>query len=342
MQGKPDRYRAGAGSTRIRCQIGLALLLAVIGSGTLGFRLIEGWDWLDSLYMTVITITTVGFKEVRVLSQTGQIFTIVLIVFGVGTVAYSASGLLESLVQRQIRLLKERFGMQKDIDRMCNHIIVCGYGLMGRLLVADLLRAKRDLVVVESEAAVAEELERGGVPFVQGNATEEEVLAQAGIQRAEALVATLANDADNLFLTLTARGMKRDLHIVVRAENPGVNRKFAQAGADHTVSPYVTGAHHIVQLLTRPAIIDFVEFITKEEDVQLEVQQIEIASDSPFAGKTLGEARVRQATGHMVLAVKRPNVKTIFDPSSNTRIHVGDVLIAVGKVPQADASPAPR
>jgi voltage-gated potassium channel len=225
--------------------------------------------------------------------------------------------------------------MKKEISELAHHAIICGYGRMGRLVAENLKKAGRDVVVVENTPEVAEEALERGFLVIQGNATEEEILASAGISRASSLIATLSSDADNLFLTLTARGMSKDLTIVVRANDQESTRKFNLAGASRIVLPDVVGADHVVRLLTRPSVVDFVDFVAKDGGIELEVRQIEITADSPFVNKTLSEARIRQATGCIVLAIRRPGQKTLFDPGPEAGILAGDTLLAIGSCDSA-------
>ena len=315
---------------RLRLKVGVILLTIVVTGGMVGFHLIERWPLLDCLYMTTITISTVGFGEVHPLSPAGKIFTMFLILGGVGTMAFVASIALETIIHRQIRSLTGRRSMQKDISKLTHHIIVCGYGRMGRLVADSLMEAGRDVVVVENNPEVAEDALERDCLVLQGNATEEKILADAGIERASALIATLSSDADNLFLTLTARGMSKELTIIVRANDQYSTRKFHLAGASRVVLPDVVGADHVVRLLMRPSVVDFVDFVAKDGGMELEVRQIEITESSPFANKTLAEARIRQATGCIVLAIRRPGQKTLFDPGPEARILSGDTLLAIG------------
>ena len=311
----------------------LFLLLLVMSAGTIGYYLLEKWRWIDSLYMTVITISTVGFKEVSELSDPGRILTIILIFTGVGTLGVTISILFEHFFQHQFKLITEKRSMQKQIDSLKGHTIVCGHGRMGKIIAEQLHRAGRALVIVEAEATKAEELSRGDMLVVKGDATAESTLQQAGVERANALVATLGSDADNLFLTLTARGMNDALDIIARAENENNTRKFTQAGASRVVSPFAIGAGHIVSLLTRPTIVDFVDLITGEDDIKLEVGQTEVGPDSPFAGRTLAEGHVRQELGGMVIAIRKTNKTLLFDPAPSTRIDIGDRLFVMSSAP---------
>lgn len=308
---------------------GLSLLI-IITVGSLGYYFIEGWSFCECLYMTVITITTVGFGELYPLSTAGRLFTMLLIIVGVGTVAVAVSIMFEAVFQRQMRLFMERRSMQKEIDTLTDHIVVCGYGRMGRSIAASLINTGRSVVIIESAPDILDELEREGQLCVKGDAADEAVLRRAGINHARALVATLGSDADNLFLTLTARGMNPDLDIIARSEEERNRPKFIQAGATRVVSPVATGAKHIVRLLTRPDVVDFVELVARDDDVQFEVSQITVDETTPFVGKTLADGHVRQKVGGMVLAIRKPDGDVLFDPKPNTKVTPGDVLLVVG------------
>lgn len=312
-----------------RLKLSLVVLPGILLAGVIGYRLIEGWPWIECLYMTLITVSTVGFQEVHPLSPAGRLFTLALIVFGVSVVAIGLSGLFEALFHRQLRLFMEKRSMQRQISAQRDHVIICGYGRMGRAIAADLHRSGLAIVIVDNNNALIEDVEREGLMGLTADANTEEALERAGIKRAKSLVATLNTDAANLFLTLTARDMNPGLNIIVRAEDEGNARKFTQAGASRVVSPYSTGASHIVRLLTRPEIVDFVELVAQDENIHFEVSQLEITAESPFAGKTLAEGHVRQATGGMVLAIKSRDGGAVFDPKPDTRINVGDVLFSV-------------
>ena len=304
-----------------------------MSAGTIGYHLLENWRWIDSLYMTVITISTVGFKEVSELSDAGRVFTIILIFAGVGTLGVTISILFEHFFHHQFRIITEKRSMQKRIEKLTNHTIVCGYGRMGKIIAEQLQRAEQPLVVVESDGAKAEEIERQGMLVIKSDATSETSLQLAGVEQAKALVATLGSDAENLFLTLTARGMNTKLDIIVRAENESNTRKFTQAGASRVISPFEIGASHIVSILTRPSIVDFVDLITGEDDIKLEVIQSEVTADSPFAGRTLAEGHVRQELGGMVIAIRKTDKTLLFDPPPSSRIEAGDRLYVMSSAP---------
>jgi voltage-gated potassium channel len=323
----------------LRLKLSIFLLLTVLVSGTAGYRWIEGWPLLESFYMTVITVSTVGFQEVAPLSREGLLFTVLLIGFGVTAVALSITSLFEYFVLRGLTGLFGRNTMDKQIGKLSGHTIVCGYGRTGFYIVRDLREMKKPLVVIESDPERVALLQEEGIYHVQGDAGDEGVLEEAGLGRAASLVATLANDADNLFVTLSARSINNGLQIIARVEDPANGRKFMKAGATQVVSPFSAGANRMVQLLTRPAVVDLIELVTGRENLALEVCEIKVDSRSDLAHKSLAEARVRQTLGCMVVAVKRPAGEALFDPDPQFRLQPGDVLVAIRK-PQNQGSGA--
>jgi len=305
-------------------------LLAILATGTIGYHVIERWTWLDSLYMTVITVSTVGYGELYPLTEAGRLFTIILIVVGVGTVAMAISIIFKTIFQHQMKLFMEKRSMQKEVNSISKHIIICGYGRMGSNIAAALIGAGKAVVVIEHNPQLADEIERDGFLVVTGDASEDATLQQAGIERAVSLVATLGSDADNLFLTLTARGLNSNLDIIARTEDDRNCRKFTQAGASRVVSPLTTGSNRIIRLLTRPDVIDFVELMSQGNEVQLEISKINVDDSSSFANKTLSEGNVRQEVGGMVLAIQKATGQVIFDPPADSLLEVDDTLVVVG------------
>lgn len=304
-------------------------LLAVLTTGTAGYRYIENWTWLESLYMTVITVSTVGYGELYPLSEAGQLFTIFLILTGVGIVALAVSIIFRTIFQHQIKYFMEKRDMQKEINSISKHIIICGYGRMGKGLSAALIEAGKTIVVIENNQTLVEELERDEIRFVMGDASEEETIQKAGIERAEALVATLGSDAHNLFLTLTAREMNPELDIIARIEDERNCRKFKQAGASRVVSPLATGTNRIFRLLTRPDVTEFVELISKGTEVQFAVRRINVDDSSAFINKSLVEGNIHKEVGGMVLAIEKSTGKVIFDPHPTSVLELGDTLVVV-------------
>lgn len=322
---------------KLRLSLYLLLFFSVLAGGTAGYHWIEGWSLEDCFYMTATTISTVGFGEVHPLSSAGRIFTILLIFFGVTTAALSLTAMFEYFVLRGLKNLFGRNTMDKQIEKLNRHIIICGYGRTGYYIARDLQKLQKPFVVIEDDPERIKVLEQEAHLYIQGDPSDEDRLAAAGVTRAEALVASLAKDADNLFLTISARSLNRDLHIIARVQDPDNTRKFVKAGATQVVSPFSTGATRIVQLLTRPAVVDLIELVTQRENIELEVCEIAVDEKSGLAHKTLAESRVRQTLGCMVFAIKRPGGETVFDPDPQMRIEPGDVLVAIQKPRPADA-----
>lgn len=313
--------------------VGIALVLLF---GTVGYSYIEGWGWLDSFYMTVITVSTVGITEVHPLSNAGRLFTSLLIFVGVGVMAYCLTRVAEFLFQRSLTNVLGRRSMMKKIAQMKQHAIICGYGRTGSRVVVELQAAKKQFVVIEENEEEIKRLEEQGIPYIAGDATDEETLEEANICEADALVAALDSDAENLFLTLTASGMCNDLRVIARVHDPDNSRKFRKAGANRVVSPISTGANQIAQLLTQPSVVDLVELVTKDRSIALQVFEYLIEETSDILGKTLSEARVRQTLGSLVIAIKHSDGSTAFDPGPETRLRLGDTLVAIRQPEHSD------
>jgi voltage-gated potassium channel len=315
---------------------GFVALALVLFFGTVGYRMIEGWGWLDSFYMTVITVSTVGITEVHPLSDAGRLFTTLLIFGGVGVMAYCLTRIVEFLFQRSLTNVLGRRAMAKKIDRMKQHSIICGYGRTGSRVVSELQSANKPFVVIEENEEIAKRLDEQNIPYIVGDATEEETLDAANICEADSLVAALDSDPENLFLTLTASGMCPGLRVIARVHDPESTRKFQKAGAARVVSPIASGANQIAQLITRPSVVDLVELVTRDKSIALQVFEYPVDEQSDMRGKTLSEARVRQALGGMVIAIKHPGGQTAFDPGPDTRLKPGDTLVAI-RQPEAGA-----
>lgn len=228
--------------------------------------------------------------------------------------------------------------MSKKIGKLKNHAILCGYGRTGSRVVAELQATQTPFVVIEQDEEVAKHLLEQNIPCLAGDASEEETLSSANISEADALVAALGSDADNLFLTLTASGMNADLRIIVRTHDPDNSRKFRKAGACRVVSPISSGANQIAQLVSRPSVVDLVELVTKDKSIALQVFEHVIDKENDMLGKTLAEAHVRQTLGSMVIAVKHPDGRTTFDPGPQARLLLGDTLVAIRQPDEGEAT----
>jgi len=309
--------------------------LSTLVVGTAGYMLIEGWSFNDAFYMVATTITTVGFGEVRPLSTVGRLFTIGLIAAGVTLVWYTMSLLVSTIVESSVRQRWERRRMDQRIQRMAGHVIVCGYGRVGRQAVEELRRDRQVVVIVETNAAALAAAEVEGLPMVLGDATEDETLHHAGIDRAAGLISTIATDAGNVFVTLSARALRPDLAIVARADNDDAVPKLRRAGANQVVSPYAMGGRQMAQLAVRPSAVDFVETLLRGVDGELLLEDIRVATEAAVVDCTVAELR-RDHGAVMLLAVQRDG-RSLLPPSPDLRLRPGDVVIAVGR--EQDLSP---
>jgi len=314
---------------RKRALLSLGLVFLVIVSGTVGYSIIEGWTLFDSLYMTVITLSTIGYQEVRPLSYTGRAFTIILVFVGVGAVAYGINNGIRIVFEGEIQKAFGRRRLEKRLKSIKNHFIVCGYGRMGRIICNELRAKKVPFVVVEKELPELDADE--GTVFVYGDATKDEILRQAGIEKARGLISVLSTDAQNLYVVLSARELNSSLLIVARAGEEGSGQKLLRAGADRVVSPYHIGGLRIAHTVLKPAVVDFLEFATKSGNLELQMEEIPVEEGSDIADKTIHEAGVGRELGVIVVAVKRKDGVMKFNPVHNTRIKAGDTLIAIGE-----------
>lgn len=310
---------------------GIIIALCIVLFGTVGYILIESWEFLDALYMTIITISTVGFSEVHHISKAGRLFTIVLVFFGVGFTLYIAAAVVQFTVEGRIRIILGRRRLEKKIDRMKNHYIVCGYGRIGRVLCKNLKRKPLDLVVVEKNPELTSVMDADGVLYISGDAADEENLIRAGIKRAKGLVAVLASDADNVFLVLTARQLDPDLLIIARASQEESKSKLRAAGANTVESPYDMGAASMAHRIIRPTVTSFLAlaFAHKRKDIQME--EISVSASYELVSVMLKDTGIRQKYNLIIIAIKKQDDSMLFNPSFEATIEVGDTVIAVGE-----------
>ena len=319
-----------------RFVITLMVLVLLAAIGTIGYQYVEGWTLLESLYMTVITLSTVGFGELHPLSAAGRGFTMLLILGGVFTFFYAASEVIRSVVSGEVRSAIGRQRMERSLAQLKDHLIICGFGRMGRLVCEQFSALRLPFVAIERDAArLADFRMPHGVPLI-GDATSDETLRQAGVEHARALVSVVASDADNLFITMSARFLNDKLFIVARAENEGAEKKLVRAGASRVVSPYVTGGHRIAMAVVRPSVLDFIEVATRSEHLDLQMEEVEIAAGSSLAGATLVESKIRQNLGIIIVAIRKSGGRMVFNPESAVVLEPSDILITLGKRNQLD------
>jgi voltage-gated potassium channel len=305
-------------------------IVSLVAFGTIGYRLVERWAWFDCFYMTIITLATIGYKEPEDITLYGRYFTAALIIGGVGTVGYAVSMLAQSAVQGELIATWERRRVQERIKKLHDHYIICGIGRVGRLVAGGLATEGEAFVLVERDRARIDALSDKDWLVVLGDATREDVLQRAGIERARGLVAALPTDADNVFITLTARDLSDSLFIVARVNDESTIPKMRKAGANKVISPLETGAHQILQALLRPAVARFIELATMTEGLELAIEEVHVAADSPLAGKKLHETNIRKDLNVIIIAILREKGDMIFNPNAETMVTGGDKIIAIG------------
>jgi len=311
----------------------LAALVAIIAIGTFGYSMVEDWSLFDSLYMTVITLATVGFKEVQPLSDQGKLFTIVLIISGTGMIAYTLSSLLQFTLEGQLRKILGRKKLESRISKLRDHYIICGFGRIGNLICSEFHSHPLPFVVVEKESQLVERLARSGYMYVEGDATDDETLQSAGIEHAKGLITAVTSDTDNVYITLTARGLNPKLFILARASAEGSEKKLMRAGASKVISPYTIGANRMAQAILRPSVVDFIEIATTSENLELQIEEITIDPSSELTGKSLVDSGIRQSMGIIIVGIKLTDNEMTFNPPSYTVIEPNSVLITLGEIP---------
>jgi voltage-gated potassium channel len=310
-------------------KVTIILLLFVTAGGTLGYMAVEGWSLLDAFYMTVISLTSVGFGEVHPLSHAGKLFTVLVILGGVAIVAMALGFGSRIVLEGQLERLMGRRKVEKEIARLRDHYIICGYGRMGRIISQEFLKKPVPFVVVERDPEIFRNIDPG-VLAICGNAAEDAVLMAAGIVRARGLVSVVSSDADNVYITLTAAGLRPDLFVVARAGDEGAERKLMRAGASKVVCPYAIGGTGIANAILRPAVVDFIDLVTRREHLELQMEEVRVAATSPLAGRSILQTGLRQQYGAIVVAVKKGSDHMKFNPEPDHRIDAGDRLIVLG------------
>jgi voltage-gated potassium channel len=308
----------------------------LIAAGTVGYSLIEGWSAFDSLYMTVITLTTVGYEEVHPLSAAGRTFTMVLLLGGAFTLIYAVGEFIRSLVSGELQAFMGRRLMERNLADLRDHLIICGMGRMGRLVCKEFAGQGMPFVVIERSADLVEDFHIPHGIALHADATSDEVLRRAGVDRARALVTVVASDADNLYITMSARLLNEKLFIVARAENEPAEQKLRRAGANRVVSPYVIGGARVAQAVLRPNVVDFIELATKTEHLEVQIEETTVAAKGRLAGKSLKDSRLREEQGIIVVAIKTAAGRMVYNPAADTVMQPGDILITLGHREQLD------
>jgi len=308
----------------------IAILVTVLLVGVLGYMLIEGWGWFDSLYMTVITVGTVGFREIHPLSRAGEAFTMFMILAGVAALGFALAQFVEFLLEGHVLGFLEGRRMEKRIAGMNGHTIIAGAGRVGSVVARSLGDEGGEFVVVDVAADAAEDAREQGWAFVQGDATEEDVLKDAGIAHAGSIVTALPADSENLFVTVTARSLNPDIFIVARSSHETTEAKLVKAGANRTITPNVIGGRRMASMVLHPTVSDYLDIVTSGEGVEFRLQEVELSPGSSFVGLSLAESHIRERTGAQVVAVLHADGRVDANPSANTTLAAGERLVVLG------------
>ncbi|WP_456436416.1 potassium channel family protein [Thermovibrio ammonificans] len=316
----------------------LTSLILLVVISTVGIKLIEGWDWLDCLWHTIITISTVGYGEVKPLSPLGKIFTMTVIVVAFATFAYGASTVAAMVFEGELKKVFTVKRMEKMVTKLKNHTIVCGLGRTGQAAIKELYREKIPFVVVEKDEARIEEAREKypNLIYIQGDATQDETLIRAGVKSAANLIVATANDADNLFITLSAKNLNPRIRIVTRANREENVIKLKRAGATEVILPNVIGGIRMASLAIRPSVVSFLDIVTHHGEVDLRLEEVEVPKGSPFHGKLLRDLDIPRKTGVIVIGIRREDGSFILNPTSTTMVLEGDTLIIIGTKEQAE------
>jgi voltage-gated potassium channel len=346
----PPRTASGPGKTwalpqallnesaaAVRLRRSIILLLGVVVFGTTGYMLIEGWDACDALYMTVISVTTAGYKEVHPMSRAGELFTMVVLTVGVATVLYSFSFVMARVVEGDLESRWVRRRRARMLDQLTNHFIVCGFGRMGLIIAQEFTRQGIPFVIIERDSERMQQAVAAGFLAVEADASSEQVLKRVQIDRARGFIAAVSTDAENVYAVLTARLLRPDLYIIGRAETEDAKVKLVRAGADRVVSPYQIGGLQLAQTALRPAVVDFVQIATSSENIELNMEQVRIREGAVLAGRSIVEANLRQRFGVVVVGIQRSDGRMEFNPPPDAMMRAGDHLVVLGHLDQLRA-----
>ena len=317
-------------TSRARLRLGIAAVGAAVATGTIVFHVLEGWSIVDSLYLTAQTVTTVGFGDLAPQTVYGRLFATVFMMLSVGIVLYALTSTVQWIVQSEMLLTFGQLRRSLAMSKLRDHFIICGAGRVGSHLVRGLKGTSDPFIVIEKDRAIVEDLMNQGVTVLVRDATLEETLREAGVEHARGLAACLPDDADNVYVVLTARDLNPTLHIVARAAEEQAESKLIRAGANRVVAPTIIGGHRMAMALTKPAVGDFLDSLTAN-DLELGFEQLEVEAGSKLIGRKLSETNIRSELDIVIVSIRRSHGEIVFNPSGDAKIETGDMLIAIGR-----------
>jgi voltage-gated potassium channel len=308
-----------------------AALLATLITGTVGFALIDHFPVFDAFYMTLITMTTVGYSEIHPLSHAGRVFNSFLIIFGVTTIFIAIGAMTQTIIELEFGDVIGKRRNKRMIDKLKDHFIICGFGRVGRGAASELQHSGVPFVVVDIDPERAERAMTQGMLAVAADSTRDDTLREVGIERARGLVAALATDADNLFVLLSAKGLNPGIYVAARAAEEGAEGKMRRAGADAVFAPYSITGHRLAQSLLRPHVVQFLDFTTKEIGEEIAIEQVQVAVSSEMVSRTIKDMQLRKEVGVIVMAIRKADGSMMFNPPAETAVEGGDFLIVMGR-----------
>ena len=309
----------------------LLMLFGIIAFGTCGYYFVEHMPLFEAFYMTIITITTVGFAEVIPLSQIGRTITVIIIILGISVGAYTIGVLVRALVEGELVKIFGRIKVQKQVSGLKNHFIICGFGRIGRIICDELAADNINFVVIEQDPQVIEHIEARKYLYLEMDATSEEALMQAGIMKAKGIVTAVNSDANNVFITMTAKSLRPDVFVLARASEEQNEAKLFRAGATRVVSPYLIGGRRIAQMLKKPTVVDFIDIAMMGSHLGLMMEEATIGDKSSLIGKSLIDSNLRRDYGVIIVAIKKLSGDMVFNPMPSESLDAGDVIVVIGK-----------
>ena len=314
-----------------RLRISIFVLIAVVSLGTVGYVTLEEMDLFDAFYMTLITISTVGFGEIKPLSDGGRILTIFIIISGISVLTFTLGQVLTIFMEGELSQLLGRRKLEKQISRLKDHYIVCGYGRIGKIVSQELADDNIPFIIIEQNSNLVEILEQDRYLYINMDATTEAALLKAGIMEAKGIVTAVHSDANNVFITLTAKGLRPGIFVLARSSDEENQEKLLRAGATRVVCPYLMGGRRMFQVLKRPTVMDFIDTATMDTQLGLRMEEAVVSTKSSLLGKTLIESHIRQDFGVIIVAIKKPTGEMIFNPLPTEKLEGGDVIVVIGK-----------